>query len=328
MQWKRQLFGLAASPLALMLTAAAGESQVPNERAWEQAAGGKMAFEVASVRLNAEPLQSSNFRLSPDDAYAETGGLLDAVAPVGNYIEFAYKLQPTREQWEAMYAHVPQWVTTSNYEIHARAPTSNPSKDQMRLMMQSLLRERFGLVVHFESRETPVLEMNLVKPGKLGTELRPHQDGPPCTVTAPPGSGILSNSASGGVVLKGPEVFPARCGAVEARFESHEEMLMGGRDTTMDTIANYLSIGRLGRPVVDVTGLTGRFDLKLSWTPDPGTFRRGSRDSESQDAASSESPQAPPFLEAVREQLGLKLTPARAQLKTLVIDHVNRPSEN
>ena len=286
-----------------------------------------MAFEVASVQLNPGPPEPSNFRLSPDDAYANTGGLLNADSPLGNYIEFAYKIQPTREQWEARYAHLPKWVTTANYEIHARAPGQNPTKDQMRLMMQSLLKERFGLVVHYETRDTPVFEMSLVKPGKLGPKLRRHEEGPPCSVTAPPGAGILGTAAPGGVALKGPDVYPATCGGVEARFEPHQMMLMGARDTTMEMIASSLQIGRLGRPVINQTGLNGKYDFTLDWAPELGTFNTGPAGAASQDAPASD-PQGPTFMQAVGDQLGLKLKPAKCPLKTLVVDHVEQPSEN
>ena len=318
----------SAIVLITVLSVEPGLAQSSSEPNWERAAGGKMSFEVASVRLNPGPPQPSSFRLSPDDAYANTGGLLNADSPLGNYIEFAYKIQPTREQWEAMYAHIPKWVTTANYEIHARAPGPNPTKDQMRLMMQSLLKERFGLVVHYAIRDTPVFGMSLETPGKLGPKLRRHKEGPPCSLTAPPGAGILGNAAPGGAALKGADVFPATCGGIEARFEPHQTMLMGGRDITMPTVAAYLSIGRLGRPVVDQTGLTGTYDFTLDWAPEPGTFRTGPGRPAEQDAPSSEPPQGPSFLEAVRDQLGLKLKPGRTPLRTLVIDHVERPSEN
>lgn len=322
---ERRLF-VATSIFAAIMPVGLGLGQTTTEPDWERAAGGKMEFEVASVRLNPGPIKPSNFRLSPDDAYANTGGLLNADSPLGNYIEFAYKIQPTREQWEAMYTHLPTWVTTANYEIHARAPEQNPTKDQMRLMMQSLLKERFGLVVHYETRDTPVFEMSLVRPGKLGPKLRRHEEGPPCSVTAPPGAGILGTPAPGGVALKGPDVYPATCGGVEARLESHQIMLMGARDTTMDAIASSLQIGRLGQPVVNQTGLTGRYDFSLEWAPEPGTYGTGFGVA-SQDAQASDA-QGLTFLEAVKDQLGLKLRPGKAPLKALVVDHVQRPSPN
>jgi bla regulator protein blaR1 len=299
--------------------------QEPDLPAWETAAGGKMAFEVASVRLNPGAPEPSNFRLSPDDAYAITGGLLNADVPLATYIEFAYKMQPTREQFEALYAHVPKWVQTDRYEIHARAGEQNPTKDQMRLMMQALLKERFGLVVHYETADTSVFEMSLAKPGKLGPKLLRHEDAPSCSVTAPPSAGALG-AAPGGVDLKGTEVFPATCGGIEAVFKPNQTMLLGGRDTTMESIAGYLSVGRLGRPIVNETGLKGRYDFTLNWSPEPGTFRTGAG-AASQDPPATD-PQGSTFVEALREQLGLKLKAAKTPLKVLMIDRVSRPTEN
>lgn len=284
---------------------------------WQTAAGGKMAFQVASVRLNPGPFVPSNFRLSPDDAYTNTGGLLDADYPLATYIEFAYKIWPTREQWEAMYAHLPKWVQTDNYQIHARSAVTNPTKDQMRLMMQALLKERFGLAVHYETQDTPVLELSLVKPGSMGPKLHRHEDGPACNVTP---------NAAAGPELNDMDVFPANCGAIEAVPRPNQMMLMGGRDTTLEMMAKSFSIGRLGRPLVDQTGLTGKHDFTLTWAPEPGTFRTAPAPA-TQDAPAP-GPPVPTFQEAVKEQLGLKLKPGKAPLKVLMIDHLERPSEN
>jgi uncharacterized protein (TIGR03435 family) len=279
---------------------------------WQKAAGGKMEFEVASVRLRPGPYEPSNFRLSPDDAYSPTGGLLIADDPLATYIEFAYKIWLTREQWHTMYAHLPKWVTDDGYQIRARAEGTNPTKDQMRLMMQSLLKERFGLVVHLETQETPVLEMTLMKPGTLGPQLHRHEDGPSCDV---------KGTREHGTELKGTDIFPSQCGGVEAEFRPNQTILMGSRNVAMGAIADSFGIGRVGRPVVDATGLTGKYDFKLTWTPNRGDFAT------SPDEPASDF-EGTPFLEAVKEQLGLKLKPGKAPLKVLVIDHVERPSEN
>jgi hypothetical protein len=84
--------------------------------------------------------------------------------PLWIYIAFACKLPPNDEQTRAMLAHLPKWFG-GFFEIDARAK-GNPSKDQMRLMMQSLLADRFKLAVHFETKEEPVYALTLVKPGK------------------------------------------------------------------------------------------------------------------------------------------------------------------
>lgn len=283
----------------------------------QKAAGGKMEFEVASVRLNPGPMEPANFRLSPDDAYTNTGGLLIADYPLDTYIEFAYKLLLTREQFQAMYAHVPKWVKIDNYEIRARASSKNPTKDQMRLMMQSLLKKRFGLEVHYETQDTPVLEMKLKKPATLGPQLRRHEDGPACDVRG---------TWQPGTELKPGDIFPSQCGGIEAVPGPQQTIIMGARDTTMAMMAKSFQIGRLGRPIVDATDLTGSYDFRLTWTPTPGDFGRTPNSAETQAPASDS--QGTPFLDAVREQLGLKFKPGKAPLKVLVIDHVERPSGN
>jgi bla regulator protein blaR1 len=117
----------------------------------------KMAFEVASVKPSDPDMwRAPNFPLDPGDAYVATGGRFSAVFPLSTYIEFAYKLGLTPEQRKSMYAHLPRWVETDNYDIDARA-AGNPTKDQMRLMMQSLLADRFKLAVHFDTDRVPVL---------------------------------------------------------------------------------------------------------------------------------------------------------------------------
>jgi uncharacterized protein (TIGR03435 family) len=144
------------------------------------------------------------------------------------------------------------------FEIEARAP-ANATKDQMRLMMQALLAERFQLAVHFETPEVPVLAMILVKPGKPGPGLRPHSEGPSCDAPA------------------SQHIFPATCYLAGWQFadgvgrETLGSQRKGsGRDLTMADIAGYLaSWGSLDRPMIDRTGLTGEYDFTVLWKPDP-----------------------------------------------------------
>jgi bla regulator protein blaR1 len=309
---------------ALVVPVMIGALSAPAFRAqetpdWQAKAGGKMEFEVASVRLNPGPPEPANFRLSPDDAYGNTGGLLIADYNLASYIDFAYKVGPsTREQFYAMYGHLPNWVRTDNYEIRARAETTNPTKDQMRLMMQSLLIERFGLVVHYEEQDTPVLEMTLKKPATLGPQLRRHEDGPACNI---------KGTWEPGRELKKTDIFPSQCDELfEVMPGPDHTLVMGARDATMESIANSFGPGRLGRPVEDATGLTGKYDFTVQWTPNAGDF--GYASNSAPPGVPRSDAQGTPFLDAVKEQLGLKLKPGKAMLKVLVIDHVARPSEN
>ena len=154
---------------------------------WQKAAGGKMAFDVASVtrKTTARPYPiGSNFPLGPGDVYVPNGGLFKAAnLPLTAYIGFAYKV--TENQEEALLSQLPKWAITDRFDIQGRAQ-GNPTKDQMRLMMQSLLADRFRLAVHYESRQVPVFALIVDQPGKLGPLLQKHADDSPCPTTTTP----------------------------------------------------------------------------------------------------------------------------------------------
>jgi bla regulator protein blaR1 len=267
---------------------------------WQKAAGGNLSFEVASIRrADPDKFTPPNFALDFLDSFggANPHGRFVAQFPVENYIGFAYKLFPySGEQKEAKLAHAPKWVSTDPYAINALA-VGNPTKDQMRLMMQSLLVDRFKLAIHFERREATVFALVLDKPGKTAAKLYPHSSGPPCDMPS--------------------DVFPQFCDQLLATGMPNYSAMIGSRNVTMAQIAAalYLS-GRLARPVVDQTGLDGRFDFTLEWiresdTPGLVDLQEGTN-----------------FHEALQEQLGLKLRSTKISLDTLIIDHVERPSEN
>ena len=96
--------------------------------------------------------------------------------------------------------------------------------------------------------------------------------------------------------------------------------MVGSRDTTMALLAQSIG-GKAGRPVVDRTGITARIDYRIEWTPESNG--PGPNGEEVQP-----DPHPVTFLDAVREQLGLKLESTKAPVQTLVIDRVERPSEN
>ena len=269
--------------------------------AWQKAAGGSMKFEVASIREDKGTFEPPSFALSADDWFTDPNGRFHADFPVVAYIMFAYKLWVPEEELDVMLAHAPAWVKTVRFKIEATAPL-HATKDQYRLMMQSLLADRFGMKVHFEDREMPVLEMSLLKAGEPGPKLIPHTRGPDCD--AKPAA----------------DVFPQVCYGYIARPKDGG-WFVGSRATTMSQIGNLLgsigeSTGETGRPVVDKTGLTGLWDFTL-WTQPPGSKT-------DPDSAS----QVPTVLEATRDQLGLRLKSAKDTIPVLVVDHIERPSEN
>jgi uncharacterized protein (TIGR03435 family) len=133
---------------------------------------------LASVKLGTRP-RLPDFPL--DSGNAKTpGGRFSTSFPLFGYIAFAYKLPPNEERRRAMMAQLQKWGG-GFFEIEARAK-GNPTKDQMRLMMQSLLAGRFKLAVHFETKEEPVYALTLVKSGKTGPKLRPHAERRPAPI--------------------------------------------------------------------------------------------------------------------------------------------------
>jgi uncharacterized protein (TIGR03435 family) len=280
-----------------------------NAADWQAIAGGRMAFEVASVKPGKGAITPSNPSLTPWDDYSATGGLFRADSTLLGYIQFAYKLWPNDVQSGEL-SHLPKWANTDRYSIEARATISNPTKDQMRLMVQSLLADRFQLVARFEPREIAVYELKLAKTGQPGRKLVSHTDGPPCDK---PGS-------SPGDGLPG---FPGDCHSLSAIDKPGMLILVGSRDITMDVLAGALSgaIPGLGRPVIDKTGLTGRFDFTLEWAREP-------RGPAASDSPAPAAPAGPTPIAALRDQLGLKLESTKASLPILVIDHAEKPSGN
>ena len=261
----------------------------------------KPSFEVASIKpSNPDKFTPPNFALDFLDSFSGMNphGRLVAEFPLATYVAFAYKVLPSQEIRDAMLAHVPKWVSTDQYSINAKAE-GDRTKDEMRLMMQSLLADRFKLAVHFERRETLVIALVLDKPGKTGAKLNPHSDDVPCDV-----SKVTSNT-----------LVPA-CGHAEKMPMPNNSQLMSGRNMTINQIAGTLSAlyPEFAHPVVDQTGLDGRFDFTLEWT-------RASNNAELADPGTT-------IQEALQEQLGLKLKSTKALMDTPVIDHVERPSGN
>jgi uncharacterized protein (TIGR03435 family) len=271
-------------------------------------------FEVASVRANksGDHIAQANFPLGPGSVYVPNGGHFSATnQPLANYIYFAYRIMGNQEQ--ALRAQLPEWVTTEHFDIEART-NGNPAldtKDQMRLMMRSLLADRFKLVMHTETRQVPVFGLVLAKPGKTGPWLQAHPDDSSCSTGPAPAEDQLAGQ------------FPALCGGLLPMPPAPGRAVkFGARNVTMEFIANQLTaLGQLDRPVFDQTGLHGSFDFALEFTPEPTGNRPPA-------AVPADVPQGPAFMEALQDQMGLKLLSQKGPSDALVLDHVERPSAN
>ena len=302
--------------LAQLAAQSPKQSPTPN---WQAAAGGKMEFETATIKQNktATPYPAgSNFPLGPGDVYVPNGGVFGAINyPLFKYIVFAYKI--TDNQEPSLLSQLPKWAVTDRFDIEGKVP-GNPSKDQMRLMMQALLADRFHLAVHYETRQVPVLALIIEQPGKFGPLLQKHADDSPCATTP-----VVPSPAPTAPPQLLDTRFPAPCGGFLPMPPSAPGRIrVGARNVSMELIANSIGEGEgVDRPVLDKTGLTGMFDVSIEFTPQLDA-------SSPPDANSHRDLTGPTLLQALSEQLGLKLEPQTGPIDFLVVSYVEEPSAN
>jgi uncharacterized protein (TIGR03435 family) len=313
---RRKLLLLAACVVLIARVASAQSIEFPPaNRQWQATAGGKQEFTIASVHQNkseSDAKPKSNFPLTSGKTYYPNGGVLAATGqPLFVYILFAYKVK-LNESWDLL-NHLPKWVVTDKFDIQARTEDHNPTKDQMRLMMQSLLEDRFKLAIHWETREVPIFALVLAKPGKTGPQLKPHPANSPCSPEPAASSSHKASAMSASLeTLLG--VWPDDCDGDQ--ISSPQRLRAGVRDMSMADIAPWLGAeADFDLPIVDRTGLTGDFDLILEFAPQHGP-------------SSPTDSSAPTFQEALKDQLGLKLEKQKGPATFFLVDHVERPSEN
>ncbi len=184
----------------------------------------------------------------------------------------------------------PAWLESDCFDIVAKMP-QGATMDQMPAMLQTLLAERFQLTTHKENRQRQGYALVV---DKGGSKLKEDD---PAANFMPAGRGTLMIGRSG-----------------VGRFKTV---------TTMAGLASYLT-NRLGNPVVDETGLTAKYDIDLSWTPD-ATLERGRGATAPPGVANPTAPDPGADLPtALRETLGLKLERRTVPLEVVVIDHIER----
>jgi uncharacterized protein (TIGR03435 family) len=273
------------------------------------------SFEVASIRQNrTETPATTLFPLGPGDAYASTGGRFRATnQPLILYVRFAYRLGV------GDLLELPKWVYEDRFDIEARAD-GDQTKDQMRLMMRSLLVERFKLAGHTEQHTQSIFDLTLVKAGRMGPQLRAHRTDNACDsgFTSAQITKLPSLSSPSPSIFQLP-TFP--CGSIGfVTFGIGDRMRIVGNGQPMDRVADVLKgqFTGIDRHIRDRTGLAGMFDLVVEW----------SRSSDAVQTPSEPVDAPPPFIEALQRQLGLRLTSTKGPVDVLVIDHLERPTEN
>jgi len=180
----------------------------------------------------------------------------------------------------------PAWVDTDKFDIDAKPDTPGaPNDRQFKTMLKKLLVERFQLKFHEDKK---VLSVYALEPGK--TLLIKRADARPDDL---PGFGFAGLG---------------KLNVIRA---------------TMTEFAQFMQSAVLDRPVVDQTGLTGRWDFTLNWTPDESQF--GGRNLP---PPTDKADAPPPLFTAIQEQDGLKLEPTKTEVAVMVIDKIEKPSDN
>jgi uncharacterized protein (TIGR03435 family) len=199
----------------------------------------------------------------------------------------------------------PGWAASERYDIEAKTDP-NTSREQMRLMIQTVLEDRFQLVLHHESRSLPVY--HLVTGSKDGSKLSPSKEGR-CIERDPSPAAIPRSPSS------------SYCGSSQWSPQS-----LIGTAITMQQFTTMLE-NILQRPVIDETGFTAKFDVRLTWVPDqvtPGLLAPGV----SPPPLPSANDSSPTIFNALAEDLGLRLRAEKGPVDILVIDRAERPSAN
>jgi uncharacterized protein (TIGR03435 family) len=267
---------------------------------------GDPAFEVASVKPN----KSGDGRVA---MLGQPGGRFNASnVTLQMLISTAYGTPQPLPNFQILEG--PDWIRSDRFDIVAKAPADTPPgpNSQMSLMVRTLLKERFGLVVHNEMRELPVYALVMARADRRpGPQLKPAAVDCAALMargrgTAPPPTSQPGERPPCGVRLTGGNLAGGGSSMAQLAF----------------AISRFVS-----RPVLDKTELSGSFDFDLQWTPE-----------QMPPAAPAGPPGAPPLPQidpngpsiftAVQEQLGLKLESTKGPVDVVVIDRAERPTED
>jgi uncharacterized protein (TIGR03435 family) len=246
---------------------------------------GNGADKVSAMAADADPsFEVATIRLSDPDHPLGAEGSPIAHRSVFADMNLRFLLAFVYDVHDQQIVDAPGWVGTEKFDIVGVADVpGTPSLEQLKTMERKLLVDRFQLKFHWEKREMSAYVLTV---GKGGAKLAASTD---------------------------PSGLPS--------FLGRPDREMKGRNLTMTNFAQLLQSGIMDRPVVDHTGLVGKFDFALKWMPDQSQFGGKFPVTENADAP-------PGIFTAVQEQLGLRLSAEKTAVDVMVIDRVAQPSPN
>jgi uncharacterized protein (TIGR03435 family) len=232
-------------------------------------------FEVATVKPANPARQGKGVRVAAQSFNAVNYTLED-------FIKYAYNVHGSQ------IVGGPKWLDGDKYDVEAKFTENKPTVDQLRLMTQALLADRFRLSLHHDRKDIAVYALVAGKNGPKLRERHPDDGGP----------------VGFNIALPNAPRIP-------------------GRNASMERLAAVLQVAVLDRPVIDQTGLAGIYDFNLAWKPDETQF-----DGQGGKGIWHGNPDDPDIFTAIQEQLGLRLEPRKVNMDVLVIDGAGKPGDN
>ena len=208
------------------------------------------------------------------------------------------------------------WMVTARFDINAKVPAGT-TKEQFQRMQQNLLVERFKMTLHHEQKEMATYELTV---GKGGPKLKE---------SAPDAALQMDEPGAVPRLHMGKDGYPAFAAGRGGMIGLNGHFRWTESNVTMADLVKTLS-GQLGRPVVDATGLKGKYDIDMYWMVESMGMRGGAMGA-SQDSGTpmAEVDSGPTMIRAVQDQLGLRLDSRKGSADIVIIDHAEKvPIEN
>ncbi len=273
-----------------LIAAALLASSAPSAIAQSADAAGRPAFDVVSIRRAPGAMVLDNREERPGGTYLLMKG------SIATLIGQAYAFLP------GDIVGLPEWARNDAYDITATASLARPTREERSALKRALLEQRFGLRAHVEMREQEAYDLVVARGDRtLGPGLVPYEFD--CVALA------LASRDARAAGDPEPESRATECNVRVSRTG------LGGA-MPIDLLASVLR-SVVGRPVVNKTGITGTYRVALAFDQPAAV-----------DAGAGPSETLPSIFSALPEQLGLKLVPSRTMVQVLVVDAIERPSEN
>jgi uncharacterized protein (TIGR03435 family) len=273
--------------------------------AFAQSATEKPTFEVASIRPGSRTLTTLPNGMQVIGAMQGGPGTSDPETltinslPLKSIVLRAYGVQ-------AYQLSGPEWIVTSRYDIKAKVPAGT-TKEQLNLMLQSLLEERFSLKLHHETRELPAY--NLVV-GKNGLKLRNSVSLDGCSSGVVPVGAVPCAEESRAAAQNGI----TKSATTQGLIMTAPRGITTGRGVNIGSLAAMVQRQLAGPVVIDKTGLTDTYDFRMEFA--------------SVNVTTQDDSPLPSIFTALEKDLGLKLESTRTLVDTLIIDQISKPTDN